>query len=258
MPQPTASPPPSEDKDVSEPVTQLSTTKPAKDQPTPGLSAHGISTVNVLITAISRGKPPADPQTRSDFCFDRLLSFLPHDENKLLRVYDALGVPSAILRRWASKGRKRLGKNVVKRLEKRQDTAPGEYQFALDHLYVWGIANVHDDWARAGREYHRKLKRERERERLPVKKKAAKQTDVSGTVANEASSSQPKDTSASSRKRNRNAADNATNVRGAHSRHAKFKNKKAAGIGPSPLGKFSSSIHHGSSAKKQKLRATRE
>ncbi|KAK1975448.1 hypothetical protein LZ30DRAFT_357896 [Colletotrichum cereale] len=252
MSQSTDTSPLSEGKGVAKPHTKLPTASSSKDQPTPGTSAYGISTINVLSTAISRGKPPADPQTRSDFCFDRLLSFLPHDEHKLLRVYNALDVPSSTLRRWASKGRKRLGEKVVARLEQRQDAAPAEYQFAVDHLYVWGLGNARDVWARAGQDYDRKLKGERSG--LREKKKAAKRAAFPGAVAKEAAaSSQPSGTSESSTKRKRNAVDDTTNVpKGSKvdvpefnsqheiSKKKKKKKKKATGNGPSPLGKFSS------------------
>ncbi|KAK2054649.1 hypothetical protein LY76DRAFT_608260 [Colletotrichum caudatum] len=243
----------SKGEDVAKPDTQ-----PAEDQSAPGRSAYGISTINVLSTAIHRGRPPGDPQTRTDFCFDRLLSFLPNDEHRLLRVYRALDVPSATLRKWASKGRKRLGEKVLARLEQRKDAAPSEYQFALDHPYVWGLGNG-DDWAKAGQAYDRRLKGEPVR--LPEKKKAVKKEDIPGTAtkaAKEASTPQPKQASKSSRKRNRNAVNGTKEVSGVHCRHTRFINKKAAGIGPSPLGKFSSSIHHGSSAKRQKLLESRK
>ncbi|KAK1585413.1 uncharacterized protein LY79DRAFT_635091 [Colletotrichum navitas] len=223
----------SEGKGIVKPGTQ-----PSKDQSTPGRSAYGVPTINVLSTAISRGKPPADQQTRSDFCFDRLLSFLPHDEHKLLHVYRALDVPSARLRKWASKGRKRLGEKVLARLEQQKDAAPGEYQFAVDHPYVWGLGNG-DVWARAGQAYDHKLKGEPLR--LSDKKEAVKQEDILRTAADGALSPRPNETSRSSRKRNRNALDDTTKVPGAHGRHTKFQKKKAAGIGPSPLRKSSSS-----------------
>ncbi|KAK2047192.1 hypothetical protein LZ31DRAFT_160767 [Colletotrichum somersetense] len=238
MSQPADTSPRSEGGNVAKPDTQ-----PTKDQSAPGRSAYGIPTINVLSTAISRGKPPGDPQTRTDFCFDRLLSFLPNDELKLLRVYRALNVPSATLRKWASKGRKRLGEKVLARLEQRKEAAPIEYQFALDHPYVWGLGNG-DAWARAGQAYDRKLKGEPLR--LPEKKKKAvknvvvKKEDIPGTAAKEASTSQPKLASKSSRQRNRNALNSTKDVSGVHCRHTRFMNKKAAGVSPSPLGKFSS------------------
>ncbi|EFQ26878.1 uncharacterized protein GLRG_02049 [Colletotrichum graminicola M1.001] len=221
----------SKGKAIAKPDTQ-----PPKDQSTPGRSAYGVPTINVLSTAISRGKPPTDLQTRSDFCFDRLLSFLPHDEHKLLRVYRALDVPSARLRKWASKGRKRLGQKVLARLEQQKDAAPGEYQFAVDHPYVWGLGNG-DAWARAGQAYDLKLKGEPLR--LPDKE-AVMQEDIPGGAVNGASSPRPNKTSKYSRKRNRNALDDTNKVPGAHGRHTEFQKKKAAGIGPSPLRKSSS------------------
>ncbi|OHW90134.1 hypothetical protein CSPAE12_11223 [Colletotrichum incanum] len=142
----------SKGKGVAKNDMQLSITQTAKAQPAPGKSAYGIATINVLSTAISREKPPTDPQTRSDFCFDNLLSFLPHDEYKLLDVYRALNVPSKTLRKWASKGKKKLGEYVIATLKQQRNTAPSEYRFAMDHLYVWGLENDHDVWAMAGQE----------------------------------------------------------------------------------------------------------
>ncbi|KAK2029214.1 hypothetical protein LX32DRAFT_375971 [Colletotrichum zoysiae] len=240
MSQPADTSPRSEGEDVAKPDTQ-----PANHQSAPGWSAYGIPTINVLSTAISRGKPPSDPQTRADFCFDRLLSFLPNDELKLLRVYRALGVPSASLRKWASKGRKWMGEKVLARLEQRKDVAPTEYQFALDHPYVWGLGSG-DAWARAGQAYDRKLKDEplslpeKKKNKKAAKKVVVKKEDIPGTTAKEASTSQPELASKSSRKRNRKAPNSTKEVSGVHCRHTRFINKKAAGLGPSPLGKFSS------------------
>ncbi|KAK6209854.1 hypothetical protein QIS74_11438 [Colletotrichum tabaci] len=127
-------------------------------KPTPGRSANGIATVNVLSTAVARNRPPADPQTRSDFGFDNLLSFLPDDEHRLLGVYRVLYVPSKTLRRWASRGRKHLGKRIVSTLEMHRDTSPREYQFVMDNLYIWGLEDSQDAWAMASLEYDRLLK----------------------------------------------------------------------------------------------------
>ncbi|KAJ0162785.1 hypothetical protein CTA2_4014 [Colletotrichum tanaceti] len=129
-----------------------------KAKPTPGRSANGIATVNVLSTAVSRNRPPADPQTRSDFGFDNLLSFLPDDEHRLLGVYRALYVPSMTLRRWAFRGRRHLGKKIVSTLEARRDTSPREYQFVMDNLYIWGLEDGRDAWAMASLEYDRLLR----------------------------------------------------------------------------------------------------
>ncbi|KAK1995011.1 hypothetical protein LX36DRAFT_726249 [Colletotrichum falcatum] len=210
---------------------------PAKDRSAPGRSAHGVATINVLSTAISRGKPPADPQTRSDFCFDRLLSFLPGDEHKLLCVYAALALPSAVLRKWASKGPKRLGEKVLARLEERKDAVPDELRFALDHPYVWRLGKG-DTWARAGQSYDRMLRRENARPEDG--ERGAKEEGVPGPAADGASSFPPRETPEPRKKRTRNAVDDTPNTPRAHGRHVKFMSKKAAGIGPSPLGKFSS------------------
>ncbi|GKT52894.1 hypothetical protein ColTof4_13133 [Colletotrichum tofieldiae] len=198
----------SEDKGVAMNDEQLSITQTVKTQPTSSKSAHGIATINVLATAISREKPPTDPQTRSDFCFNNLLSFLPHDEYKLLGVYRALDVPSKTLRKWASKGKKKLGQNVVARLKLQRNTAPSEYRFAMDHLYVWGLENGQDVWAMAGQEYDRKLKGERWG--LPEKTQAAKETVVPSSVANGASSSQSMKASESSKEQGQKAVVNTT------------------------------------------------
>ncbi|GKT47729.1 uncharacterized protein ColSpa_07910 [Colletotrichum spaethianum] len=193
-------------KGVNKDDTQPSATRNEKAKLTSGKSAYGIATVNVLATAISRDKPPTDPQTRSDFCFDNLLSFLPHDEYKLLGVYRSLNVPSKTLRKWAPKGHKNLGENIIATLKLRRHTAPSEYQFARDHLYVWGFECDHDAWAQAGQEYARQL--ERRRRDLPEKPQAAEEAGSSGRVMNEALSYRSSKCFESREKKSTKAAEN--------------------------------------------------